>query len=220
MRYSTDDVQEFGNALQDVWQNTDIGREYLRSYHSDEDFDEHFDLIRSTAIRVAGGNPSVTEDEIARWLCLVITAGLIKPRKAAPAPLEESPADTRPRDRNGKVLSSSQLAFSEMSRWANEHSSNECRTRAKNDEQFAKFMRTRLRQEMNDVPVETAVSAGYDGKPAAASAEIQQFAEAYNAAPVSSLRAINGVVTLAGRKYLKAEFDALVAKGSQARLIF
>lgn len=217
MQFDANDAEDFGQGLDDVWMNTEIGREYIRSYHSDESFEQHFDLIRRTAIRVAGGNTSVTEDHTAHALYLLIQSGKIKPVKAAAAPIEEPPADTRPRDKNGKLLSEAQIAWGEMTRWANEHSSDECRARARNDEAFQKFMQTRLRQEMN-VPIGDAVTpVGYVEKPVAASLDVRQFAYDYAHEKSENLRPKGGFVTIAGKPMPYAEFkirvDAAIAAG-------
>lgn len=212
-RFDANDVEDFGIGLDDVWSNTEIGREYVRNYHSEEDFEEQFDLIRRTAVKVAG-QEMVSDDEIERALYLLLTAGHIKPRKAAPAPVEETPVDTRPRDKNGKLLSEAQIAWGEMGRWANEHSMDECRARARNDASFAQFMQTRFRQESQHPQATPAKAA------AAAGPELTAFAEAYNKAPSACLRPINGVVTLNGQKYLFATFNALVDAASAAHLIF
>ena len=101
-----------------------------------------------------------------------------------------------------------------MTRWANEHSSDECRKRAQSDEAFKKFMQTRLKQEMRH---EQAVTE----KPAAtASPGLISFAEAYNKAESRSLRPINGIVTLNGQKYQLGAFNALVEAAGAAHLIF
>lgn len=216
MRFDANDVEEFCTVLQDLWQNSEVGREYLRGYYVEEDFQEHFDLIRSATTRMARGT-NVSDDDIEHALYLLITTGRIKPRKAAAAPLEEAPVDTRPRDKNGKLLTEAQIAWGEMTRWANEHSSDECRKRATKDPAFKQFMQTRLRQEM-DRGAEGVVVAKQSA--ATASADLVNFATAYNKAPAQSLRPINGTVTLDGKMYPFAEFNALVEQASKARLIF
>lgn len=220
IRFAAGDTEEFGNALQDVWQNTEIGRQYLKEYYDQETFEEQFDLIRSTTLRVTGGNVSVDEDDIARALYLLITAGHIKPRKAAAAPYEEAPVDTRPRDKNGKLLTAAQIAWGEMTRWANEHSSDECRKRTQTDEVFKNFMQTRLRQEMN-VPIGDAVEAiGTVKSPVAASADIRQFALDYTKESSENLRPKGGFVTIAGKQMPYAEFKRKVDEAIASRLIF
>src|ERR1051326_4498671 len=60
--------------------------------------------------------------------------------------VEESEA---PRDRNGRFLSASQLAWKEHEEWALAHSAAEIKARAATDPSFRKFRESSLRLEMN-----------------------------------------------------------------------
>ena len=71
--------------------------------------DEDAEKILSAAIRVAGGE-LVSARDLVRALELLIDSGLIQPKNVAQSTQLEEPAeDTRPRDKNGKLLTTEQI---------------------------------------------------------------------------------------------------------------
>ena len=110
MRFDVNDGEQLAAEIDDLFARSEIFKQYVRDYYSQEEFENHFEMLRATAKRVAGGD-EVDDTILERALYLLITAGKIKPRKAAAAPIEETPVDDRPRDKNGKLLSQSQIAW-------------------------------------------------------------------------------------------------------------
>lgn len=231
MRIDTQDTEQFGSFLEDVWQNTEIGRQYLAGYFSESSFEEHFDLIIDAAVRLANGNRFVTEDNIAQGLSLLITSKRIKPKKAAVVtPLEEV-IDDRPVDRLGRKMSPKAQQWQQFEIWCNDPKTSTKEIQARrSDREFNEFYEHFRNAEMAPDPrgmykplsMPDAVTAERQssGSLAAISQDLKLFADAYNKAPVASLRAANGVVTLDGRQYAVAAFNALVDEASRARLIF
>lgn len=133
---------------------------------------------------------------------------------------EAEAADTRPRDRKGRLLSESQIEWGEMTRWADEHSAEECRQRARSDPKFAQFRHTNLVREMNAAPIDGAVPEPITHEATAAERqELEEFARAFVQSPASSRKPIMGIVTLAGKTYRYPAFITLVNRCAEAQLI-
>jgi hypothetical protein len=70
-----------------------------------------------------------------------------------PVQIDESAQEAHdvPRDKNGKALTQAQIKWSEMTRFAEEHSMREINERKRVDPAFADFIRTNLRRDMTQV---------------------------------------------------------------------
>lgn len=233
--FNVNDGEQLAVAIDDLVTRSEIFQKYLREYFVQDEFESHLELIRHTAVRVSANVPEqlrgvylsgeaawkVDDSILERALYLLITSGRIKPKKAAAAPLEETPVDTRPRDKTGRPMSPKAIQWQKWEQWCNDPknppSMREIETKRKTDPAFAEFYEHQSALRRKEQPTD-----GFDPEAAKAAAgpELTAFAESYNRAPVASLKPINGVVTLNGQKYPKGAFDALVDAASAARLIF
>src|SRR5437016_5648511 len=135
-RFDIADRDEALAAMNEIMGGSDIGQLYVEGCLTVESLDGDLTKVLRAASRIAGG-PQISVDDMARGLSLLIKVKDIKPRGfKLNAPIEAPEPDMRPRDKNGKVLSSSQLAWKSMREWAETHSAEECRRRAKEDAEF------------------------------------------------------------------------------------
>jgi len=77
------------------------------------------------------------------------------PLDRKPAEIEETVQEPKPvpTDKNGRPLSAAQIQWGEFSRWSAAASSAQVKERVRTDEAYAKFVRTNLRNEM-DQPID------------------------------------------------------------------
>src|SRR6266566_3063738 len=211
------DEDELVSSLREVVKTSDVGRDYFENYRTEESADADANLVLNAAVRVAGGF-QISANDLAVALALLIETGQIKPKNfKAAVPFDEPKIDTRPRDRNGKVLSSSQLAWKAMREWAEVHTAAECRRRAVDDVEFSNFMRLNLQREMNASPVPDAVTPIGQSQGAKRTPELLEFARKYNKEKSENLRPKGGYVVLDGQQILHKDFvktvDAAIAAG-------
>src|SRR6266566_5576434 len=134
------DEDELVSALREVFKTTDIGRDYFENYRTETSADDDANLMLNAAVRVAGGF-QISVNDLAVALSLLIETGQIRPKNfKAAVPFAEPKIDTRPRDKNGDVLSESQIRWREYRQWSETHTMDQCRARAKSDEGFETFM--------------------------------------------------------------------------------
>jgi hypothetical protein len=93
-----------------------------------------------------------------------------------------------PRDRNGKPLSQSQIAWGEMARWSQQASSQDIRERRRTDPAFASFYRLNIEREARETPSTQFELAGQSQNTKQATPELIAFAEEYQKTPVERVR--------------------------------
>jgi hypothetical protein len=133
----------------------------------------------------------------------------LKEREPEPAPEPEVP-----RDRNGKPLSPSQIAWGEMARWSEQASSQEIKERRRTDPAFASFYRLNIEREARETPSTQFELAGQSQNTKQATPELIAFAEAYRTTPVEKVRQLRspGFNALGYKKYI-ANIEAALAAG-------
>src|SRR5258708_21583669 len=100
-------------------------------------------------------------------------------------------------DARGHILGASQKAWSEYRQFAEKHSSQECRDRAKVDRGFASFVRLNLQREAQETPSTQFSIAGHaatENKPAI-TPELIAFAEEFRRTPMDRVRALKSPAT-------------------------
>ncbi|SRR6266480_2917876 len=217
IRFDVADGDEALEAMNEIMGGTDIGQLYVEEYLIAEKLADDVTKILKAAVRIAGST-QISVDDMARALSLLIKVKEIKPRNFKPsAPIEAPEPDERPRDKNGKVLSSSQLAWKSMREWAETHTAEECRRRAKEDAEFGNFMHKNLEREMNASRVSDSVEPIGQPQGKKATSELVAFAQKYTKEPFNNLRPRGGYVSLAGEQIPYQVFlqhvDAATAAG-------
>jgi hypothetical protein len=218
--FTIDDRDELVSSFKEIFATTDVGRNYKTNYFTKERSDDDCAKTIAAAQQIAGG-PNISSRHLQHALTLLIDSGEIQPRFAVQAAqFEEPEEDTRPRDRNGKLLTPQQIAWGEMARFAETATPDAIRQRRHTDQVFAEFVRTNLRREMQEQPVGDAVSpAGQPTTKARASQELVDFARKYNAEPIANLRPKGGFVRLEGEQLTWATFNDLLSRASAANLL-
>jgi hypothetical protein len=222
--FSVDESDEFEGALKEVLATTEIGKKYRKEYFTKERGDEDAEKLVDAAVAVAKdttGQPLLSRPILERALTILIDSGKIQPKNLQAAqPLEEPEVDSRPRDKNGKLLTDVQIKFGEMARFAATATADAVRQRKHTDHEFLVFLQSQLRKEMADTPVGDGVTpAGQPTTKARASQELVAFAQKYTHEPTANLRPKGGYVTLAGEQIPWATFNDLLSRASAARLI-
>jgi hypothetical protein len=217
--FTPDEREELIGAVKEVFA-TEIGQKYKKEYYVKERADEDCEKMIAAALRITGG-PSITTRSLERALELLIDAGESQPRLAGQAThLEEPEEDKRPRDRNGKLLTPQQIAWGEMTRFAETATPDAIRQRRHTDSAFAEFVRHNLRLEMQEQPVgDGVVPAGVSATKARATKELVDFAHKYIHEPTANLRPKGGYVTLAGEHMTWSTFNDLLSRASAANLL-
>jgi hypothetical protein len=218
--FTIDDRDELVSSLKEILTSTEIGQRYNKDYYVKARGDEDAAKMIAAAQQIAGG-PNISIRHLTRALEILLDAGEIQPRVAVEsAQLEEQPEDLRPRDRNGKLLTPQQIAWSEMTTFANTATPDAIRQRRHTDQAFAEFVRTNLRREMQETPIDGAVTpVGQPTTKARATQELVAFAQKFLVEPSSNLRPKNGMVTLGGEQITWPTFQDLLNKATAAGVI-
>jgi hypothetical protein len=119
-----------------------------------------------------------------------------------------------PRDRNGNPLSASQLAWRSYREFAESHSMQECRNRARTDAAFASFMQKNYQRETGEVgdAVENLNQRQQVSAPPAE--ELVAFAAEYHKTPTEKLRQLKRFDTNPyGATEWNRKFEACVSAG-------
>ena len=155
------DIDERKDALKTLMNETPEGAEYLTHYDEIVDKDEHSKLLyQATDVLFPDNDCLVSIAMLAQALRTLIDSGKIKFTGEGEAVLEDPSApavDPTPRDRNGKALTQSQLAWGEMTKFANESSMDAIRQRKYVDPKFRSFVETNMRREFAEQPVADGV---------------------------------------------------------------
>lgn len=207
------DRDELAITIKEIINNTEVGKNFAHNYFDPAQEQEQTEMLIKAARQLSGGN-LVTMSQLIRALELLILSGdLMRVEPEENAELAEPEEDTHPRDKNGKLLSQSQLDWSEMTKFVETHSVAECRNRARSDKQFAHFLETNLRREMGGISDSTGVA------PLPPDAQLVAFARKYQVEAVQNLKPRNGVVILAGEMVPYKTFLDMVDRATAARLL-
>lgn len=222
--FSVDETEEFESALKEVLATTEIGKIYRKDYFTKESGDKDAARLVDAALAVAEdltGKPLISRPILERALTLLIDSGKIQPKNLQAAQqLEEPEVDSRPRDKNGKLLTDVQIKFSEMTRFAETATPDAVCQRRHTDRAFADFVRHNLRLEMQSQEVgDAVVPAGTSTAKARASKELVDFAHKYTHEPIANLKPKGGYVMLAGEQITWPAFNDLLSRASAANLI-
>lgn len=217
--FTTDEDKEIEGALKEIFNTTEVGQDYKKNYYIKARCDEDYDKLVAAAIQIAGG-PFICGRHLQHALTLLIDSGEFKPKNFAPAAqLAEPEEDLRPRDRNGKLLSEAQIAWSSMRQFAETASMAEINRRKASDPEFANFVRKNLEREMAQEIGDRVIPAGEPEKKSKANAELIEFVQKYNRTPSDALKPRGGYVKLDGELLLHSTYLSLVERAAQARLL-
>lgn len=183
--FNLQDSEEFADALKSLLNETEIGKKYKAEYYTRESGNQHTDLILNAVDLLFPSNDGHTVRQLSVALHNLILAGQIQPKdKEVEEPLEEPIEDTRPRSKAGKLLTAEQLAWGEMTKFANESSMDAIRQRKYVDPKFREFVETNVRREFQEQPVGDAVTNLNANKPreshGAITEEERAFARKWN----------------------------------------
>jgi hypothetical protein len=213
------DTDEVVMALKEIFNDTEIGRQYIAGDYVAKDASDGYELIVQAAVRVAGG-PMVSLPILKYALTLLIDSGELRPKKFTPAAqLVEPEVDNRPRSRDGKVLTPQQIQWSEFRLFAEQASMPEINLRKQSDPEFANFVRKNLQREMSQEIGDAVTPAGQPTAKARVSQELTDFARKYNKEPIANLRPKGGFVTLDGEQIPWSEFQNLMNKATAAGVL-
>jgi hypothetical protein len=212
------DRQEVVDALKEIFA-TEIGQDYRDNYYTAGTGDEDLEKILRAA-QLVTGSPNITVASMKRGLELLIDSGDLKPKDFSPsAPLEEPVEDTRPRDRNGKLLSEAQLKWSEYRKFAETASSAEIKRRKQTDGSFANFVRKSLEREMGGGVGDAVTPIGTPTSRVAPTAELIDFARKYQVEPTQNLKPKGGYVRLGGEQIPYGTYLDLVNRAAACGLL-
>jgi hypothetical protein len=168
-----------------------------------------------------GEDPSV--EDFQRLLHTVIAAGGIVRLSGEQYEFEVLPEPEQivepevPRDRNGNVLSASQLAWKEFREFSETHSMQECRARARTDAAFGSFLRTNLEREAQGTEsTQFRIAGQHPGSPdiSGSTSELIAFANEFRRTSMDQVRRLKSPTLnpLGWDKYQK-DLDAALAAG-------
>jgi hypothetical protein len=214
-----EDTYEVISALKEIFNDTPIGQKYVAGDYVDKNGNDGYEVIVKAAVTIAGG-PMISLPILTNALQLLIDSGELRPKKfTKAAPLEEPVEDTRPRSRDGKLLTDSQLKWQEYRQWSETASSSEVNLRKQSDQGYAAYVRKMLEAEFEGVGDGRVPAGAPQGKVVRASNELTQFAHSYNQEPSENLKPRGGFVLLAGEKIPYPRFLELVNAATNARLL-
>jgi hypothetical protein len=215
--FTIDDREELVSSFKELFTTTDVGRDYKTNYYTKERSDDDCAKMIAAAQQIAGG-PNITVRHLTSALELLISSGEIQQKNVVQsAQLDEPEVDNRPRGRDGKLLTDSQIKWQEYGVWSQTANSSERKIRMNSDPGYATFVRKSLQAEMTH-EIDGAVQVGPTSK-AKATKELEAFAQKFLVEPSSNLRPINGMVSLAGEKIPWPTFNDLLNKATAARLL-
>jgi hypothetical protein len=148
---------------------------------------------------------------------VVLAGGLTKFGNLTPRSVVESEPEVEPeiqRDKNGRPLSESQQRWSEYRQFAETHSSQECRDRARVDSGFASFRRLNLERECQETPSTQFELAGQPQSSATKkTSELIAFAEVYRKTPMSEVKKLRNPVFNLNAEQYEQDFQSALAAG-------
>jgi hypothetical protein len=213
-----EDSDEVISALKEIFNDKPIGQKYVAGDYVDKNGNDGYEAITKAAVTIAGG-PYISVPILTHALQLLIDCGELRPKNFKPAKqISEPEVDTRPRSKDGKILTSQQIQWGEFRRFAEQASMSEINLRKQSDSEFANFIRKSLEREMAQEIGDRVEPAGQATTKARVSNELTQFALAYGKEPIANLRPKGGFVTLAGEQIPWATFNDLLSRASAANL--
>src|ERR1041384_4535410 len=133
---------------------------------------------------------------------------------------EPTPEPEVPRDKNGKPLSQSQIAWGEMARWSQQASSQDIKERPRTDPAFASFYRLNIEREARETESTQFQLAGLPSSQSTASEKLQRFAKLYRETSTDRLKPRGGYIVLSDEfKLTKPQFDNFVSQAVDAGLL-
>lgn len=217
--FTIDDREELVSSFKEIFATTDVGRNYKKNYFTKDRSDDDCAKMIAAAQQIAGG-PNISIRYLTRALELLIASGELQPKNIAQAvPLEEPEVDNRPRGRDGKPLTDSQLKWQEYRTWSESASSSERKLRMQSDPGYATFVRKAYQAEMNQEIGDAVTPSGAPTTKVRASQDLVSFVQKFHAEPSQNLRPRNGVVLLAGEQVSYPRFIELVNAATNARLL-
>jgi hypothetical protein len=216
--FTADNSQEVLDAMCEILL-TPIGIQYREEFYRPETGEQHTRQILDAAQTIAGG-PRITTQHMEHALRLLIDSGSIQPVDIQiEEELSEPEIDTRPRTRDGKLMTPAQIQWSEFRKFSETASMKDIAERKRIDQAYASFVRKNLEREMAGV-ADGVTPAGQSKLPRHdASNELVAFARKYMVEKTENLKPRGGFVTLAGEQIPYARFVALVNAATQAHLL-
>jgi hypothetical protein len=217
--FSTDEEGEIESAIRHITNTTEVGIDFKKNYYQKDHADWFYDKLVAAACQVSGGN-FIGEHHLQHAMTLLIQAGEFRP-KVAPeaAQLAEPEEDNTPRDKNGKPLTQAQIAWGEMTRFAETASMADISRRKASDPAFANFVRKSLQQEMVHEIDGAVTPIGQPTTKTRANQDLIEFAHKYNTEPIANLKPRGGFVLLGGEQIPYNQFIEMVNKATAARLL-
>ena len=214
---------------------TETGRRYKKEFYDKERGGEDFAAAVGLAQKKTG-REAISNNELRSAFQVLMTANVI-PRRSDEANWQQltappEPEDTRLRDRNGKILSESQLKWrvfriyceGDEEQGIPAASMEDIQRRKREDPEFAVFVRKNWEQQLanstkENVPdaVVPANQRTKDGRKV--SPELLSFAEAYVKEPIEHLRPKGGFVVLGSKQMSWTEFTTKQKAAAEAGLI-
>jgi hypothetical protein len=198
-----------------VFMDTDLGRQ-LSPLLSPETDARMMARIQQVHKKWYGECTEITLDSFTSVVASLLTTRdpeIVPPEVVEP---EEVEPDV-PRDRNGKILSPSQLAWKEHGEYANSHSAKDCRARAQTDASFRRFMQSSYLSEMNSKPVDAGIilnAHSASPSPTEAPLRLREFAARYLQTSADEVRKLlSPVMNPATYAEYKRDLDAAIAAG-------
>jgi hypothetical protein len=217
--FTADEQQEIVDALKEIFTSTHVGREYKQNCYLAERGEEDLEKIIRAA-QLVSGSEYISITSMTRALDFLLSAGELKPKEFTPTPeLVEPEEDTRPRDRNGKLLTPQQQTWSEYRLFAETASMAEVNRRKQADSGFASFVCKNLEREMGGGVGDAVTPAGTPASRVAPTAELVAFAKKFQVEPTQNLKPIGGYVTLAGEQLLYKTYLDLVNRATACGLL-
>jgi hypothetical protein len=214
----SEDTDEVVSALKEIFNDTPIGKKYVNGDYVTRDGDDGYEEIVKAAVTIGG--PMISLPILTHALTLLIDSGELQPRGFKPAKqLAEPEEDTRPRSKDGRLLTPQQIQWGEYRRFEEVASMSEINLRKQSDPEFANFVRKNLEREMNVEVADRVEPAGQATTKARVSKELTEFAFNYNKEPIANLKPKGGFVTLAGQQIAWATFQDLLSRASAANLV-
>ena len=218
--FSANEENDIGDLMQEILQ-TETGKRFVRDYLTREQIDSYTEKIVA-AIQENAKNPAEVEvEEAAKILDTMMEAGEFTPKVLPPElPVEQPPTPVVEVDKNNRPLSSSQLQWRDYRIWTDEHGTEECRQRARNDVGYGNYWRKTAEQQFAaTAPGDAVTPVGEPDKRTKAGVALATFAQQYLRASTASLRPVNGLVHLGDEAVPVDVFNSLLVRARQAGLI-
>jgi hypothetical protein len=173
--FNSDDPQTKEAVLEEFF-DTPIGQRFNDGFNTEI----NRGLIREAITRLYGEDFELTASLLIDVVRTLFNAGEFTKEEAAPT------------DRNGRPLSSSQLAWQEHAQWAANHSQTEAQTRATTDASFGKWLKarpnvqpTQPKPRIDNIPGAVLLNPEPVVSPTAKiTPELRAFAEEYERTPI------------------------------------